>query len=74
MNSEQVIGRGAEALSEEDRARAEVYSLLGALLIKPPDRELLGLLRGIEVPSGDPGMPEAPVFTCRQAAPEQRQA
>ncbi len=59
MNAEQAIGHGPEALSEEDKARAEVYSLLGALLIKPPDREWLGLLRGIEVPPGNAGMPEA---------------
>ena len=59
MSAGQGIGGGPDGLTEEDRARADVYSLLGALLAKSPDREMLGLLRGIEVPSGVPGMPEA---------------
>ncbi len=48
-----------QELTSEDRARADVYGLLGALLAKSPDREMLGLLRGLEVPTGDSGMPEA---------------
>ena len=60
MNAEQRTDEGAsQAVTEEDRARADVYALLGALLAKSPDREMLGLLRGIDVPAGSPGMPEA---------------
>lgn len=40
-----------DPLSPEDRARADVYALLGALLARPPDEEMLALLRGIEVPA-----------------------
>ncbi len=59
MSTEQGAGGELIEFSEEERARAEVYTLLGALLAKSPDREMLGLLRGIEVPTGYPGMPEA---------------
>jgi len=40
----------ADPLSPEDRARADVYVLLGALLARAPDEEMLALLRGIQVP------------------------
>ncbi len=59
MNAEQENDEATRSVTEEDQARADVYALLGALLAKSPDREMLGLLRGIEVPSGNPGMPEA---------------
>lgn len=43
------------SISEEDRARAQIYQLLGALLVDPPSNELLkGLasLQGDETPLG----------------------
>jgi len=51
----------AYPLSPEDRARADVYLLLGALLAQAPDEEMLARLRGIEVPAAsDQGaMPDA---------------
>ncbi|UCH52827.1 MAG: molecular chaperone TorD family protein, partial [Pseudomonadota bacterium] len=39
----------AVALSEEDRSRADVYALLGALLARAPDAAMLGLLKQIPV-------------------------
>lgn len=39
-----------DPLSPEDRARADVYALLGALLARAPDEKMLALLRGIQVP------------------------
>ena len=43
------------SVSEEDRARAQIYQLLGVLLVDPPSSELLqGLasLQGDETPLG----------------------
>jgi len=36
-------------VTEEDRIRANVYGLLGALLARPPDEEIIALLREIDV-------------------------
>lgn len=38
-------------VSDEDRARADVYRLLGVLLARPPDQDLLEMLRGIRAPA-----------------------
>jgi TorA maturation chaperone TorD len=35
--------------TEEDQIRANVYGLLGALLTRPPDKEIIALLREIDV-------------------------
>ncbi|HEY8554359.1 MAG TPA: molecular chaperone TorD family protein, partial [Burkholderiales bacterium] len=51
---------GVHAVSSEDRARAEVYALLGALLARPPTEKMLQLLRRIEPP--DPGQDMAPAW------------
>lgn len=58
-----------EALNVEDRARADVYALLGALLARPPDASFLNLLRQIPVsdPSDDATMAAA-WATLKQAA------
>lgn len=37
------------AVTEEDQIRANVYGLLGALLIRPPDKQIIALLREIDV-------------------------
>jgi len=36
-------------VTEEDQIRANVYGLLGALLTRPPDKEIIALLREIDV-------------------------
>jgi len=41
-------------LSEEDRARVQMYALIAALLVKPPDESLLEMLRQIEAPADQP--------------------
>jgi len=67
MEAETLVG--AEALNAEDRARADVYALLGALLAKPPEAAFLNRLRRIPVTDhdGDAGMTAA-WATLRQAA------
>lgn len=40
-------------VSEEDRARVQMYGLIGALLAKPPEEALLQVLRQIEVPADE---------------------
>jgi TorA maturation chaperone TorD len=55
--------------STEDRARAQVYALLGALLAQPPQQALLKALRQIEVPASEIGSDmAAPWGLLRQAA------
>ena len=39
---------------DEDRARAQVYGLIAALLVGPPEEPLLQMLREIEAPAGEP--------------------
>jgi TorA maturation chaperone TorD len=41
-------------VSDEDRARAQMYGLIGALLVGPPQESLLQMLRQIEAPNGEP--------------------
>lgn len=41
------------ALPDEDRARGNLYALLGNLLAGPPDEQLLQMLRGIAPEAGD---------------------
>ena len=43
------------AIAEEDALRAQVYSLLARLLAAPPDREVLGYVRGLEGDRSDFG-------------------
>jgi TorA maturation chaperone TorD len=45
----------SEVVSPEDRARAEVYALLAALLARPPEESLLGRLQGIEAAAAGDG-------------------
>lgn len=44
----------AGALTEEDRSRAQVYALIGALLAGPPREKLLQALRQLDVPPSQP--------------------
>lgn len=44
----------ADAVGDEDQARAQVYTLLGALLAAPPQEALLNALREIEAPAPTP--------------------
>jgi len=58
-----------EALGAEDRARADVYALLGALLARAPDASFLDLLR--RIPDSDPSNDATMVAawaTLKQAA------
>ncbi len=57
----------SESLSPEERARADIYRLLASLLAKPPDDELIGLLRGIDPGAG----PLAEVWETLRAVAEQ---
>jgi len=41
-------------VNDEDRARAQMYGLIGALLVGPPQESLLQMLRQIEAPAGEP--------------------
>lgn len=41
-------------VSDEDRARAQMYGLMGALLVGPPQESLLQMLRQIKAPNGEP--------------------
>jgi len=53
-----VVGQNAEApdLLEEEQLRANVYALLSALLISPPDETLLAVVKGLEGDDSDFGM------------------
>jgi TorA maturation chaperone TorD len=44
----------AGVVSDGDRARAQVYALIGALLAAAPGEELLQALRQLEMPSSEP--------------------
>lgn len=44
-----------DVVASEDRARAEVYALLGKLLARAPDASLLGALRALDAPSSEGG-------------------
>jgi len=52
VNADTATAASPEALSAEDRARADVYALLGALLARVPDASFLELLR--QIPGSDP--------------------
>jgi TorA maturation chaperone TorD len=58
-----------ETLGDAEQARADVYALLGALLAKPPDAALLGMLQRIPVTeaTGDATMTAA-WATLKQSA------
>jgi TorA maturation chaperone TorD len=60
VNSERESLHAGEDLDQAERARADVYRLLAALLVGPPDRALLELLRKLE--------PEATADTAMNAA------
>ena len=48
MNSEQETVHAGADLDDGERARADIYQLLAALLAGPPDQALLELLRALE--------------------------
>ena len=60
MNSEQETVHAGADLDDGERARADIYRLLAALLVGPPDQALLELLRKLE--------PEATAGTAMNAA------
>lgn len=68
MTIDQAAPPLAEPLSEEDEARARVYSLIAALLIRPPSAELLQALQGIESDDGQAGPMRAAWAMLKQAA------
>lgn len=58
------------AVAHGEAVRANAYSLLGALLAKPPTKEILGLLRQIEPESGTEGRDMASAWACLKLAGE----
>lgn len=62
------LDEAVAAVSAEDRARANVYALLGALLAAPPQAPTLTLLRELPVDQGDDGELTAAWALLRQAA------
>ncbi len=57
-------------VAEGEAVRAHAYSLLGALLGRPPTEEILGLLRQIEPDSGTDGRDMASAWACLRLAGE----
>ncbi|MGA8262548.1 MAG: hypothetical protein WB783_20240, partial [Arenicellales bacterium] len=53
MNGDPGVTIDAPAVSEEDEFRADTYRLLGNLLARVPDEQLLDRLRSIEVPEDE---------------------
>lgn len=47
------MNEAQEAVSQEDELRANAYGLLGNLLVRVPNRELLDQLKAVEVPEDD---------------------
>lgn len=62
------------AVAEGEALRANAYSLLGALLSRPPTEEILGLLRQIEPESGNNGRGMASAWACLKLAGERANA
>lgn len=58
------------AVAEGEAVRANAYSLVGALLGRPPTEEILGLLRHIEPESGTEGRDMASAWACLKLAGE----
>jgi TorA maturation chaperone TorD len=63
-----------ETVDNEDRARAQVYALLGALLARPPQPSLLKALRQIDVPASDIASDMAAAWGLLKQAAERVQA
>lgn len=61
---------GAPAVDEENRARAGVYALLAAILARPPDVALLGMLRAIQANGVDGGAELAASWAMLRRAAE----
>jgi TorA maturation chaperone TorD len=58
------------AVAEGEAVRAHAYSLLGALLSRPPTEEILALLRQIEPDAGTEGRDMASAWACLKLAGE----
>lgn len=59
----------ADTVSAEDQSRVQVYALLGALLVAPPQAELLQTLCQLDVPAAQPGQDMAAAWgAIKQAA------
>ena len=61
-------------VAEGEAVRANAYSLLAALLARPPTEEILGLLRQIEPDSGTDGRDMASAWACLKLAGERANA
>ncbi len=61
----------ASVLTAEDYARANIYALLGAMLIKSPDAELLKLLKQIEAAEFDTGIEMAAAWAALKSGAEE---
>lgn len=61
-------------VSEEDEARAQMYGLIGALLVGPPQESLLQMLRQIEAPAGEPDNEMAAAWGLIKQAAERADA
>lgn len=68
MTIDQAAAPLAEALADEDRARANAYSLLAALLVRPPSAELLQALQAIESDDNQAGPMRAAWAMLKQSA------
>ena len=60
--------RAAHGLAAEDEARAWAYSVLGALLARPPDADLLAHVAALDLAPGDDGALARAWRDLRQAA------
>ncbi len=63
-----------DTVNGEDRARAQVYALLGALLARPPHEALLKALREIAVPASEVGSDMAATWELLKQAAERVQS
>jgi TorA maturation chaperone TorD len=69
MNKTAETLAGGGVIGEEDRARAQVYALIGVLLAAPPEEKLLHALRQLQVPASEPdGAMTAAWVLIKQAA------
>ena len=71
MTSDAQPALDAPNLTAEDHVRANVYALLAAMLAKPPDAELLKLLKQVETAEFDGGVEMAAAWaTLKRGAEE----
>lgn len=67
--SAETTASAEDVVGPEDQARAQVYALLGALLARPPQEQLLEALRQIDAPGPETGNDMAAAWgSLKQAA------